>query len=182
MPLDRRTILRGAAGSAIAGTGPAAAQSAPARLPRVRPGDPDWPSPAAWESLRQAVRGNLIKVQPLFAPCQADPNGTACAAVLNGIKNPYFGIRADRTAIECRDNRAAFNRCKAKQVCATLGTSEQAISVGLKLARSACGPASDLVRPVHCRCPGARTAVSLAIPVSRRVCWTKVAPVTVRLV
>ncbi len=90
MPLDRRTILRGAAGSAIAGTGPAAAQSAPARLPRVRPGDPDWPGPAAWESLRQAVRGNLIKVQPLFAPCQADPNGTACAAVLTGIKNPYF--------------------------------------------------------------------------------------------
>lgn len=89
MQLDRRTILRGAAGTAITGMG-TTADTAPMRVPRVRPGDPDWPSPAAWESLRRAVRGNLIEVQPLFAACQEDPHGAACAAVLNGIKNPYF--------------------------------------------------------------------------------------------
>ena len=57
---------------------------------RVRPGDPGWPAPTAWEELNRATNGNLIKVQPLLAACEADPNSDACAAVLKNLKNPYY--------------------------------------------------------------------------------------------
>jgi FAD/FMN-containing dehydrogenase len=56
---------------------------------RVRPSDPDWPSAASWEKLKQAVGGRLIRVEPLFASCG---NGAAasCAVVLAALKNPYY--------------------------------------------------------------------------------------------
>jgi FAD/FMN-containing dehydrogenase len=56
----------------------------------VRPGDADWPAPAAWDGLNRAVDGHLMKVEPLLAACQEDPHSTACEAVLQGIRNPYY--------------------------------------------------------------------------------------------
>ena len=60
------------------------------RLRRVRPGDTDWPGPDAWSRLNTAVGGRLIEVSPLLAACKTDPHGSACAAVLNNLRNPYY--------------------------------------------------------------------------------------------
>ena len=91
MPLRRRTVLRGASAVALAPfvTAPALAATGQA-LSRVRPGDPGWPAPDAWDQLNEAVGGRLLKVEPLLAACEHDPGGSACAEVLRGLKNPYY--------------------------------------------------------------------------------------------
>jgi hypothetical protein len=65
MLLDRRAVLHSLGAAAallpIAGT---AALSMPPEIRRVRPGDPDWPSPALWEELNRAVGGRLIRAAP----------------------------------------------------------------------------------------------------------------------
>jgi FAD/FMN-containing dehydrogenase len=55
---------------------------------RVRPGEPGWPGAAQWQKLNDAVNGNLIKVEPLFAPCERD--GADCADVRKNLLNPFF--------------------------------------------------------------------------------------------
>src|SRR6185503_15467734 len=57
---------------------------------RVRPGDPAWPSEAAWNKLRQTVDGRLIKVESPLAACRNEPNGASCQEVLKRLKNPYY--------------------------------------------------------------------------------------------
>jgi FAD/FMN-containing dehydrogenase len=57
---------------------------------RVRPTDPQWPSAQSWAKLRAAVGGNLLEPQPLFAACQKDAKGAACADVLGNIRNPFY--------------------------------------------------------------------------------------------
>jgi FAD/FMN-containing dehydrogenase len=57
---------------------------------RVRPSDPQWPRADRWAKLRAAVGGNLLEPQPLFAACQKDPSGAACAEVLSNIRNPFY--------------------------------------------------------------------------------------------
>ena len=57
---------------------------------RVRPTDPSWPSRAEWDALKSAVGGNLLQVQPLFAPCAAAPDGAACQDVYRNIRNPFY--------------------------------------------------------------------------------------------
>jgi FAD/FMN-containing dehydrogenase len=66
-------------------------RSAPAaRRRRVRPTDEAWPRKESWQRLNDAVGGNLIRVQPLFAPC-ADPSaGARCAQVLQYLRNPFY--------------------------------------------------------------------------------------------
>ncbi len=59
-------------------------------LRRARPSDPGWPSSSQWEELKRDVGGNLIKVQPLFAACAAEPQGSACLEVLKNARNPFF--------------------------------------------------------------------------------------------
>lgn len=56
----------------------------------VRPGDPDWPSDAAWDALRQQVHGRLIRVESPLEVCRADPHGEACADIFRNLKNPYY--------------------------------------------------------------------------------------------
>ena len=56
---------------------------------RVGPTDPEWPRADSWAKLRAAVGGNLLQPQPLFAACQRDANGAACADVLGNIRNPF---------------------------------------------------------------------------------------------
>ena len=58
---------------------------------RVRPSDPDWPKPASWEKLNQAIGGRLIKVKPLLSDCRnLTTPGDACRAELAAVKNPYY--------------------------------------------------------------------------------------------
>src|SRR5579864_8858488 len=70
------------------------AKSKPRR--RVRPSDPGWPSATEWEKLKQAVGGNLIKPQALFAPFASEPQGAACTDVMKNMRNPFY--ISDQTA------------------------------------------------------------------------------------
>ena len=66
----------------------AAAQAQPKT--RVRPGDPAWPSDAAWDELNRLVEGRLIKVRSPLAACVGAAPDAACAQVFKELKNPYF--------------------------------------------------------------------------------------------
>jgi FAD/FMN-containing dehydrogenase len=57
---------------------------------RVRPTDPQWPGADSWAKLRAAVGGNLLEPEALFAACQKDANGAACAEVLGNFRNPFY--------------------------------------------------------------------------------------------
>lgn len=57
---------------------------------RVRPSDPDWPSPAQWDALKRQVGGRLIPVTDPFAPCKSAPSSPACAARMEELKNQYW--------------------------------------------------------------------------------------------
>lgn len=57
---------------------------------RVRPSDPLWPNAASWAKLRAAVGGNLLEPRELFADCQSDADGAACAEVRKSIRNPFY--------------------------------------------------------------------------------------------
>ncbi|HKD18958.1 MAG TPA: FAD-binding protein, partial [Thermoanaerobaculia bacterium] len=72
----------------LAGSPASLAGAAPFR--RVRPSDPDWPAPAAWEALKQQVGGRLAPVVSPLAPCVSAPGSAACNARLDEMKNPYF--------------------------------------------------------------------------------------------
>jgi hypothetical protein len=89
MPLARRTVLHSLS-AALLPIGGAHTLAAPPTMRRVRPGDPDWPSPATWEELNRAIDGRLIKVRPLSAACEARPNSVDCNDLLHDLRNPYF--------------------------------------------------------------------------------------------
>ncbi|MGH6878279.1 MAG: FAD-dependent oxidoreductase [Rhizomicrobium sp.] len=57
---------------------------------RARPSDAAWPKAASWRKLSDAVGGNLIKVQSLLAPCEADAKSAACSDVLKNLRNPFY--------------------------------------------------------------------------------------------
>ena len=57
---------------------------------RVRPSDPDWPSAASWQRLKQQVGGQLSPVEFPLAACQSSFDSAACQAVVKNIKNPYY--------------------------------------------------------------------------------------------
>lgn len=59
-------------------------------IKRVRPSDPLWPSAASWAKLKASVGGNLLQPRALFADCQTDVNGEACADVRKSIRNPFY--------------------------------------------------------------------------------------------
>ena len=76
-------VMTGGIASALAATGKKVAN---AFRSRVRPGDPNWPSLAEWDGLKNEVGGRLLKLQSPFA----DPNSAACHDALKHIKNPFF--------------------------------------------------------------------------------------------
>lgn len=57
---------------------------------RVRPGDPEWPSKASWQKLRQKVQGHMVKVESPLDACKIKPQNEACTEVLRKLKNPYY--------------------------------------------------------------------------------------------
>ena len=83
--LAQSAILRGLPSMAAA-----ARVQAPKTLRRVRPADPAWPKPDSWHKLNEAVGGNLVPVQALFAPCVAEEKNTACQDVLGNFRNPFY--------------------------------------------------------------------------------------------
>ena len=86
--MRRRELLKGVAAAALAGSALPALAAPTSR--RVRPGDPGWPNEAAWESLKEAVGGRLVKPVPLAAACQVDAKSAACTALYKDLANPYY--------------------------------------------------------------------------------------------
>jgi len=74
-------MLGGCAASLMNAVGPARR--------RVRPADPAWPHEESWRRLNEAVGGNLIPVQPLFA-CGLPPENAGCADVSEHLGNPFY--------------------------------------------------------------------------------------------
>ena len=96
--MNKRNFLKAAAslpllpGLFSTGVSFAFGGNAPATLrrSRVRPGDPLWPSPAAWEELGKAVGGRLLKPVSPFAGCSVTPISAACSEALAQIKNAFY--------------------------------------------------------------------------------------------
>ena len=44
-----------------------------------------------WDQLRERVGGRLLRVESPLAPCQQDLGSRACGAVLEQLRNPFFG-------------------------------------------------------------------------------------------
>jgi len=96
--MNRRTLLRQAAvtpllGSALSSSrSPANATNGPTGTSRrrVRPGDSSWPSAAAWDGLKQAVGGRLVKIEPPLVACVGALDSMACRDVLKALRNPFF--------------------------------------------------------------------------------------------
>jgi FAD/FMN-containing dehydrogenase len=60
------------------------------RFSRVRPVDPEWPSEAGWDLLREKIRGKLVKVQSPLAECVEAPSSPNCVQIFKELKNPYY--------------------------------------------------------------------------------------------
>ena len=96
--MNRRTLLKLAATSSflVAGLPPSKLSANPAGAlaeasrRRVRLGDPDWPDPAAWDQLKDAVGGRLIKVESPLAACADIADTPACQELLRNLRNPFF--------------------------------------------------------------------------------------------
>ncbi|MGI8839794.1 MAG: FAD-binding protein [Caulobacteraceae bacterium] len=92
--MDRRYLLRAALAVPFAAPGfaaPILAATATAKAARrVRPTDPAWPAPAAWEGLRRRLVGRLIEPRPMFADCRTEPKEHACRDALSHLTNPYY--------------------------------------------------------------------------------------------
>ena len=89
----RRTVLEAAGALLLTPLLPARllARSAPnTRRQRVRLSDAAWPSPSAWERLRDAVGGQLIPVGFPIDALKAAPNGPGAQQFIEAIRNPYF--------------------------------------------------------------------------------------------
>jgi hypothetical protein len=91
-PIRRRLLQAGAALALLPGALHLARAAGPAAtaFARVRPGDPGWPSEAAWQQLGKQVNGALLKVHSPLADCVAAPSGQACAKFFKAAKNPYY--------------------------------------------------------------------------------------------
>src|SRR6266850_934176 len=93
--MNRRHFLKSAAvipAFAIGCSQPAKTSAKRERVAtrRARPSDPDWPSAASWERLKQEVGGRLIQVQSPLAACRDSPDGAACKELFRKLKNPYY--------------------------------------------------------------------------------------------
>ncbi len=58
-------------------------------LGRVRPADPQWPSPAQWDALRRRVGSALVKVRSPWVACRANPASDVCRALISHPQNPW---------------------------------------------------------------------------------------------
>jgi FAD/FMN-containing dehydrogenase len=91
--MQRRTLLKALAAlplfSWLSASGAAAAGVRSARW--VRPGEPDWPSPAEWAALGESVGGRLVKVQSAFTVCEPDAGSAACTDLFHqNLTDPFY--------------------------------------------------------------------------------------------
>jgi FAD/FMN-containing dehydrogenase len=90
----------GAAALPLLALGSSLPATAAARLKRVRPGDPAWPSAADWQKLNDSVGKALLPGHALFAACESDRASAACKDALSNISNPfYIGDQSDGTQV-----------------------------------------------------------------------------------
>src|SRR5258708_11724038 len=87
-PVNRRKLMKLIGGLPLMST--AHAQTAKPAFSRVRPGDPNWPADAQWQSLKSQLGDQLIRVQSPLDACAAAPGSEACNAVFKGLKNPHY--------------------------------------------------------------------------------------------
>ena len=87
--MTRRELMMLMGALPLASTAAAQQPSAPAALRRVRPGEPGWPSEAAWEGLKAKVGGRLVKLASPFDACRAAPTSPECSALFRTLKNPW---------------------------------------------------------------------------------------------
>ena len=90
--MNRRKLMKLIGGLPLMST--ANAQTAKPAFARVRPGDPNWPSDAQWQSLKAQLGDRLFRVQSPLEACAAAPASEACNAIFKGLKNPHY-IRDD---------------------------------------------------------------------------------------
>jgi len=95
--MDRRTLLKLAAmtsllSAALPPSSIADTASTPTGVTkrRVRPGDPDWPSPVEWNRLKEAVGGRLINVESPLTGCAGNPETPVYQELLRNLRNPFF--------------------------------------------------------------------------------------------
>lgn len=95
--MNRRTLLKQAAVIPVLASGlsfrsPATVPNVPSgtSMRRVRPGDASWPGAAEWDSLKQAVDGRLLKVEPPIAACIGAADSMPCREVMTALRNPFF--------------------------------------------------------------------------------------------
>ena len=82
-------VLGAIVGSGCAPSGPSGG-GAGAPFRRVRPGDPSWPSAAAWEALNRQTEGRLIPVRSPLAACARSLQEATCVEFIKRVKNPYY--------------------------------------------------------------------------------------------
>ena len=92
--MDRRRVLKLAATTSflLAGLPPpsfANSQLGPVTR-RVRPSDPDWPTPMEWNRLKEMVGGRLIEIETPLKACVDNPDAPACQELLRNLRNPFF--------------------------------------------------------------------------------------------
>ena len=95
MSLGRRRLLQLAGlpllpGAMWPASTSAAANAAPALMPRVRPGDAGWPSASRWQALARQVGDAFMAVRSPLEACQRAPAAEDCARLFKSLKNPYF--------------------------------------------------------------------------------------------
>ena len=86
--MNRRQFLKTSAAAAVAASLAPYSFGAASSLRRVRPSDAAWPSESEWNGLKDAVGGNLIKVQSPMDACRSNPE--ECDALFANLKNPYY--------------------------------------------------------------------------------------------
>jgi FAD/FMN-containing dehydrogenase len=87
--LRRQLLIKAAVLPFLAALPGAAWAESTALARRIRPSDPGWPSAEAWEGLKQAVGGNLVRPRTVWAACEAQPGTPACLASLKDVRNPF---------------------------------------------------------------------------------------------
>ncbi|HXQ64472.1 MAG TPA: FAD-binding protein [Steroidobacteraceae bacterium] len=89
--MRRRQLLKGAlALSMLPSLYALSARAGSDAFRRVRPGDPQWPSPGQWDALARQVDGHLIVPPPLLGECERSPEAATCLDTLRHLHNPYF--------------------------------------------------------------------------------------------
>lgn len=89
--MKRRAVLSGLAALPFAGVLPASPSRSGMRIrPRVRPQDPQWPTPAECAALNGRISGRLIRVRSPLSGCGRGATDRACPYAIKSLHDPYY--------------------------------------------------------------------------------------------